>query len=189
MTDFDFSDTHEEDLQGYSPVKPGTYHLAVEELDDSFSKSDALVLTCEVLAGTVDGQVGKTFKSFFNSPSASHKDGGRFARSMQARLFTVLGLIDRSHLGKKVSVDCSRARGRQLVASVVERESNGKKFPGIDGMNFWDVHDPAAAEIPKNASVLPPKKSSSNGATAAPAASTPAPVAAGSPADDPFAGI
>lgn len=208
MANLDFSDTQTEaDLDGYSPLKDGTYHLVVLECDDSFTKfHDSIMLECEVLTGTVAGQTGKKVKTFFNNPSPNHKDGGRFCRQRQGRLAMVLGLIDSSAFGKQVSVDFTKAAGRQLMATVKseQKSDGGKSYPSIDGMAFGTLTDPAYAEIPKDVDALrmagvsvaqpvaaAPAPQSAPMATSAPvSASAPTPaMAAAAPAADPFAGL
>lgn len=182
----------EKELSGFSPVKSGNYHFVVLEADDSFSKSDAIVLDCEVLAGTVPGQEGKKLKAYFNNGKSSDKDGGKFLRKRQARLALVLGLISPADLGKRVNVDFTQAAGRQFCAAVEQ----GEKYAEIRGLDFWSVTAPEAAEIPKDAAALAmigvtPQNGSAAGAPqASPAAPlNPSPVAAQAPATDPFAGL
>lgn len=199
MANLDFSDMQTEaDLDGYSPLKDGTYHMVVLECDDSFTKfADSIMLECEVLTGTVAGQTGKKVKTFFNNPSPSHKDGGRFCRQRQGRLAMVLGLIDSSAFGKQVSVDFTRAAGRQLMATVKseQKSDGGKSYPSIDGMAFGALTDPAYAEIPKDADAL--RMAGVAVSNTKPAQPQPAPIAtaapvaamAAAPAADPFAGL
>lgn len=203
MVEVDFDGiNNEEDMQGFSPVKEGQYHLVVIEADDSLSKFDAIVLKFEVLAGTVPGQEGKTFNTLFNMPAGSHKDGGRFCKQMLARLIDTLGIAAFDAIkGKRSQVDFGLAVGRQLIANVViEPDNKGKKWSKVDSMNFWKVTDPAAAECPKdvNALALLGIVVGGNGAATGDAAASanaattgqPAPTATqAAPAVDPFAGV
>lgn len=188
MVEVDFDGiNNEEDIQGFSPVKEGQYHLVVIEADDSLSKFDAIVFKFEVLAGTVPGQEGKTFNTLFNMPSGSHKDGGRFCKQMLARLIDTLGIAAFDAIkGKRSQVDFGLSVGRQLIANVVvEPDSKGKKWSKIDSMNFWKVTDPATAECPKDANAL-----ALLGVAIAAPSGQPAPATAPAvPAVDPFAGV
>src|SRR3989304_4775920 len=64
---------------------PGWYHLCITQLDDPVQKKDGSLqdgasfrVHCEVLAGTVAGQVGKVVALTYFEPKPSHKDGGEF---------------------------------------------------------------------------------------------------------------
>ena len=106
----------EDDIQGGSFAKPGTYHAIVKDaIEEEYTNAagdckERVVLTFEVLAGSPIGQEGATVKEkFYISPGAMPRIN---------RLGLVLGLIAPG--AKDTSIDIALAVGRQLVIEVEE---------------------------------------------------------------------
>jgi hypothetical protein len=53
---FDFDNTKiqsEDDIRGYDRVPAGRYHVEVFEIDDTYEKSDKVIVDFRILAGTI----------------------------------------------------------------------------------------------------------------------------------------
>lgn len=181
-TDLDLSDiADEQDLQGFDYPKAGQYHVAIEVVDESREKSDAMRVLFHVLAGTVPNQAGKSFFERFGDPNESHKDGGKFARKRLAKLGLATGLIRPESLGQKVAVNWQDLVGRQCVVAVKEYSREGTNSSGekqaysgaeVDGLHLYGVRDAAVKDVPKDAEMLALEEASTPGDAAAPTAAT-----------------
>lgn len=160
--------------------EPGWYHLIVMSIDDpdpSFT-GVAFEARCEVLAGSVPGQEGKSTKLRFNEPMPSHKDGGKFAAKVIDRFAIALGLITENDAHKTYAID-NGVKGRHFVAHLVAKLDKDTKQPTgflqLDGAAVYHVDDPAVAAKPKSSqamAILQPwrrAKAAANGRTPQPA--------------------
>jgi len=149
---------NEKQLEGFETPEPGTYHLCCLAFNPSPDNYDGKKFQFAVLAGTVEGQSGRTFWESFVNPAPSHKDGGMMAKKRLAKLAIALGLIQRSDLGKRVQINWEAAVGRQLVAKVKvrswEKDGRSGKSAEFDGLNYWSVTDEEVAGVPKDAEAL-----------------------------------
>lgn len=158
--ELDFSEFgSEEDLRGFDYPAAGTYHLAITGVDDAPVGVDAIKVTFEILAGTVDNQAGKSFTETFWMPSESSKDGGKFAKKRLARFGIASGVIDPAALGRRVQIDWQDACGRQIVAKLnnyARDGKDGKHYKGaeINGLDIWSVAAPEVDAIPKDTEAL-----------------------------------
>lgn len=146
----DFDGATEEDLKGGNVNAPGYFHvyIAAEARNE---KNDATKVDFEVLAGTAKGQDGKKAVHFFQDPSPSHKDQGKFCRAMKTRLYLATGLMHAGQIGQKVRIDSAQLVGKQAI---VKLKINEKGFAEIDGQEIYAVLDPAMGHVPKNAQAL-----------------------------------
>ena len=176
-----------DELKGYDYPKAGQYHCSIASFDDSREKVDALRFEIGILAGTVEGQDGKTWKETFWDPNPSHRDGGKFAVKRLASFALATGLITKEQLGSNVEIDWSQIVGRQLVCTIVEYTRDGdegKVYKGaeVGGLKFFSIDDPEVAMVPKDAKAaallggeVPGARPTSGNGTPAPAPA-PAPV-------------
>ena len=129
----------------------GGFHFFVEDVQEGVSKekqTPSLDVTCVVLAGTDQSQVGrKTVNSLYLTPKNYNK---------LAEFAIAVGLITREDwktakdAGTDLEFDEQQMIGRSFCAEVEWDEYNGKKRPKI-GFKVWDPRDPKAAHIPKDA--------------------------------------
>lgn len=150
--------TSEKDLEGFDSVLPGRYHVMVEDVDDSFSKSESLILSFNVLAGTVPGQETKTHKEWVGVAGKAVKRAIKFA--------VAVNLMKPSDLGKKVNINWQEAIGRQLVIDLGEHEYEGKKRSQIEFLGFHAIGSDGATGVPLSGDV----PSVGGGSTASPPA-------------------
>lgn len=155
--DFDAPETV--DTGGGNWLKePGTYHAIVTgQKENPVSKDgvglDAIEVTLQILAGTVDGQKDRTVDVKFWNPKLNGKDGGLFARQKQARLYIATGLMDESKLGQGVRINLADAVARQVVLTL-DHSDEEKKYLELSYANIWHIDDPDAAGFPKCAEHL-----------------------------------
>lgn len=139
-------------------TEKGWYHLivmSIEDPDPSFT-GVAFEARCEVLAGSVAGQEGKSIRLRFNEPMLSHKDGGKFAAKCIDRFAIAVGLLMESEAGKNYAIDNS-IKGRHFVAHLVDKLDQQKQPTGylqVDGAATYHVDDPAVVAKPKNAQAM-----------------------------------
>jgi len=168
--------------------QPGTYHAMVidsqeQAIDKDGKPLDGFRVVCQVLAGTVPSEKGKTFDLLFFHPKPTDKNEGAFARKKQTRCFIALSKMKPADAGKKIAIDLTpdETIGRQLVATLEKEE--GKNYLSLHFADIFHVDDPEAAPFPKDANLLaslPPewrmKPEDFGGASAAvPAGGSPSP--------------
>ena len=139
--------------------EPGTFHLAVMEVNEEPTAKngnllDGFRVDVEVLAGT---HAKKQAELMFFAPKPTDKNNGEMAKKKQARFALATGVIKAAKPGEKVTVDLQQAKGRQLVATLSQRESqtdSTKKFIDLNFADIWHVDDPAAPQCERNQDAL-----------------------------------
>ena len=147
------------DTGGAFLQEPGTYHLAVIDVNEQPTARDGKMLDgfkvdVEVLAGP---QAKKQAELMFFAPKLTDKNGGEMAKKKQARFVLATGVLQAAKPGEKVTVDLQLAKGRQLVATLAHRESQNdpsKKFIDLNFADIWHVDDPAAPNCERNQDAL-----------------------------------
>ena len=147
------------DTGGAFLQEPGTYHLAVLDVDEHPTAKDGKLLDgfraqVEVLAGP---QAKKQAELMFFAPKLTDKNGGEMAKKKQARFAIATGVLGAAKPGEKVTVDLQLAKSRQLVATLAHRESQNdptKKFIDLNFADIWHVDDPAAPQCERNQAAL-----------------------------------
>lgn len=121
--EFDFGTVDDDSLDGeYRMVEPGEYQVVVEDIDDSFTKSEtAILVRLKIDGGQPDGQEGLTHTERL---STSPRAVVRIAKFAEAA-----GIATRdAMLGKRVNLDLQSAVGARIGVKI-ERET----FKGRDG--------------------------------------------------------
>lgn len=147
------------DTGGSFLQEPGTYHLAVLNVDEHPQSRDGKLLDgfkvdFEVLAGP---HAKKQAEITFWNPKLTDKNNGEMAKKKQGRFVTNTGLIASAKPGEKVTVDLQQAKGRQVIATLAQRESQNdptKKFIDLNFADIWHVDDPAAPNCERNQDAL-----------------------------------
>ena len=139
----------EDDVQGTKFPKPGRYHVVVQRVDESFEKSDKIIVTFAVLAGTLPGQEDSEITEWF---STNEKALPRVKRFALADCVLKPGDEERE-------VTFAAAKGRDLVVEVEEnfyttKGGVAKKGVRIPWVSFWSTQNPAVADVPKNEDAL-----------------------------------
>lgn len=101
-----------------------------EPIDKKQNPIDAIQLKGKVVASTDDKQVGKSFQENFNTPNASHSDGGSFCFKRLARIALALDLkneqtqkpVRENKKGDKFAVNWKTAEGRTMIVFIDEEE-------------------------------------------------------------------
>lgn len=139
--------------------EPGTYHLAVIEVDEAPTSRnggalDGFRVDVEVLAGP---QAKKQAELMFFAPKPTDKNGGEMAKKKQGRFVVATGVAPAAKPGEKVTVELQLAKGRQLIATLSQRESQTdptKKFIDLNFADIWHVDDPSAPQCERNQAAL-----------------------------------
>lgn len=144
------------DTGGAFLKEPGTYHLAVLEVDEQPTSQkgeliDGFKIDAHVLAGP---QNKKQAEITFWNPKLTDKNNGEMAKKKQARFVLATGIIQAAKPGEKVVVDLQLAKGRQFIATLSNRESNGKTYIDLNFADIWHVDDPAAPQCERNQEAL-----------------------------------
>lgn len=140
--------------------KPGTYHLVITGADEHPTKAngemlDAFRIACLALEGTVrEGgeftERDKTVNLMFFNPKLTDKNEGAFARQKQGKFFLAAGLLTEDQLGQEVELDLADCVGRQIIATLEERDGDaGRTFIDLHFSDVWHIDDPAASKFPK----------------------------------------
>lgn len=151
------------DTGGAYLEKPGTYHLAVVNVDENpIDKQGSLLsgfkIEASVLGGTTEGQQNRTVELMFWNPKPTDKNNGEMAKKKQARFVMAVGLLDGARKpGEKVTIDLQQAKGRQLVATLDHRDDkkdSSKKYLDLHFADIWHVDDPEVKDVPKHLDAL-----------------------------------
>lgn len=139
--------------------KEGKYHMSVLAIDESPKKADGsfidgFVVECQVLAGTHQDEVKKTWRLVLASPDFSKSEKAQAMASLkQARFLRAVGLIRDGQEGQQIELDLQRAVARQFCIET-ERGGEDNKYLQMRGANLWHVDDPESAEIAKSQAAL-----------------------------------
>lgn len=169
-----FSFTAPETTQGEGGglTTPGTFHCVINDVVEGQTSQgkpiDGITVTFEVLAGTVDGQAGKTRTETLFAPSIKDEEREQksgspsMARKKLAALFIASNVMDPTKLGQAVNVDVAMMVGQQVVIAFerqMEKDGNGKytvetQYIQISYADIFHVDDPDVKDVPKNEDAL-----------------------------------
>ena len=204
--DFDLENEKPETVgETGSAVKAGRFHASILEATDTPCTKEgvpfeALQVKFSLENGTSPTSIGEEWTLNLYPPGPNDKEYVRMLRrNTKLALAMATGLLTRADFGRKgVTVNWSQLKGRQccIVLELNEyKDRNGKmqrrlqiaaKDPVGDSerIGIYHVHDPLAADIPKDeqmAAMVPPFGDSGSGSQAAgqatankPATSSPA---------------
>ncbi len=180
MVEFeDRGEQSEDDIGGNMP-EIGRYHVDITHADESFEKSDAVIVTFRVLAGNKPGQVGRTLIEYFaTSPKALPR-----LKRMAACVGALKRVDDALHVNMEDTI------GRQLVIEIGEHEHLGKIRRQITMYGMWSLGNNEVADVPKDAEAMKVVAGvqpgvQASGAAPAPQQSTPQPTATPEAATEP----
>src|SRR4051794_34703244 len=98
-------------------TKPGTYHFAVIDAnenpvyrggDKKGSMMDGFEIEAAVQAGP---EKGKSHRFFVRHPNLSHKDQGRFCKTLRGMWLEAIAVVDPSRRGQTVTIELQAADG------------------------------------------------------------------------------
>lgn len=172
--------------------QPGWYHVLITEMQNPALNKDnvpipnAAFKACyEVLAGTVDGQRGKTGDVTFFQPKPTDKNEGAWAKKKIDFFFVAVGFATPEQIAAKapLRIDLQSAVGRQFVIHL-EKEKEDAKYLSLAYADIYHVDDPAVSAYPKcqeSLSIIDPalRKIGWSGAAAASTAAKPATATGG----------
>lgn len=138
--DLDASDCEtEDDAHESNRPKPGSYHVEVLAVDDTFEKFDKIIVDFKVLNGTVPGQKGKVQTEFFATTEKALPRLKMFAMAV--------GLLQP---GERKEVEFADALGALLVITVDEKVGqDGKSYVNTVWDGFWSLDNPAVVDVPR----------------------------------------
>lgn len=147
------------DTGGAFLSEPGTYHLAVMDVNEQPTSRDGKLLDgfrveAEVLGGP---QAKKQVELMFFNPKLTDKNNGEMAKKKQGRFVLATGVIQAAKPGEKVTVDLQLAKGRQFIATLAlddRGDDNAKKFLQLHFADIWHVDDPTAAKCEFNQAAI-----------------------------------
>lgn len=150
------------DLSGSNFLdEPGTYHmvttkLVIEPLDENDEPTNTFMdLQCQVVAGTVEGQVGKTLKlKYFRIKDDATEQGRAFRQRQLDRTWLALNVITPKQLDQDIDIDPEWVSGHAMQFVVHLKRSKDPKYLELDGTDIWHVDDPACATVPKDPDAL-----------------------------------
>lgn len=167
--EFEFPEKDEMNHQGGNFVdEPGTYHVHVVDVKDGQGPKgepiEGFTVSCEVLAGTVEGCANKVTDLTFFAPRLDAKESQiLLTKRRNAAFCLATNLVDPSSLGSRKEVDVSEANTQQFIVSLERQmdknEETGKydvpgKFLRVRFADIWHVDDPDAKDYPKNQDAL-----------------------------------
>jgi len=145
----------------------GTYHVVVNDVREGESRKgtpiDGLTVTFEALAGTVEGQAGKTHTESFFLPTLDDKEKNAAMKLRKLTAMAVAGnIIQPDQLGQEVDIPFAQMVGQQMVVKLeqqMEKDGNGEytiptKYVQVSYSDLYHVDDPAVKVVPKNSDAL-----------------------------------
>ena len=145
----------------------GTFHCVVNEVREGESSGgkaiDGLTVTLEVLAGTVDGQAGKTHSESFFLPTLQDDEKKKGMKLRKLTAMAIAGnVLQPENMGKEADIPFDSMVGCQMVVKFdhqMEMDGNGQytiksKYIQVAYSDIFHVDDPAIAAVPKNADAL-----------------------------------
>jgi len=144
----------EDDFAGRSRPEPGRYHAIVNHAEEGGSKkkgTPGLSVEFQILAGTPDGQQGKTIPLFL-SYVGSDDSKTKTCIDRVTRLALCVGVLQP---GQAAEPDWQEAIGRELVIEVEAQEytdQNGQSKQGaqVAFMGFWSLGNAVVADVPRD---------------------------------------
>ena len=136
---------------------PGKYHCLIYELNPDGGRKGEMLLTLEVLDGTVPDQVGKLHTerlSHDNKPIAIWK---KLALAIAARLITKADVDAAKAAKTTLKIDWTQAVGRTVCVNLVrsvDKNDATKSYLNVNYDEFWDPRDKRANAVPLNAKFL-----------------------------------
>jgi hypothetical protein len=148
--------------------EPGTYHILITNVADGEGPKggaiDGFTFEGQVLAGTVEGQEGKTISETVFLPGMDESEDSQARANRKVTAFLLASnLVTPAELGKEIDVDIDSAEDQQIIVDLERQmakdEETGKwdvetKFLRIAYSNIYHVDDPRAAKVPKYAEAL-----------------------------------
>ena len=152
-----------DNVGGSNSPLAGSYHVAVQDVNENDGSDKAMEVHYEILRGTTPNQEGKTFYDYFHKSDASAQRMTLLAYA--TGLTTPAKVKECKARGEPIDIDYTQAIGRKLCIKLEDETYEGKTRAKTK-FNFWAVDHPDTKDIPKM----------SGGQQAA--ASTPEPAAA-----------
>lgn len=128
---------------GFKRLPAGRYHAEIVDVDETFQQSEKLIMTFEVLNGTIPNQAGQRHTEYF---SCSEK-----AMDRLKRLAMVCDLI---RPGEVKDITFNDAKGKTLVIEIVPHSytnASGKEVQTtqLDFGGFWKEDHPDVKDVPR----------------------------------------
>lgn len=143
----------------------GTYHCVVTEVFEGESKKgnpiEGVTVTFEVMAGTVEGQAGKSHTESLFLPTMSDKKPEMKLRKLTA-LAIAGNVLQPADLGREVDIPFRDMVGSQMVVKFdhqMEMDGNGEytvksQYLQVAYSDMFHVDDPAVKAVPKSDDAL-----------------------------------
>lgn len=122
----------------------------------------AFQLECEVVGGTVDANVGKSWELTAFWPKPSDKNEGAHAKKLIDRTLLATSMATKAELENPenaLDINTDLFVGRQFIAKLVTEPSfndPNKLYIKLSFTDIYHVDDPAVKDQPKNAEYLKP---------------------------------
>lgn len=137
----------------FDSAAPGNFHMQLTSVDEDGGNDGSMICDFEVLAGSVDGQEGKTHREYFTKTLKS--------LSRVHALAVALGMVTSDQLkamksaGQSPVYDFPAQVGKQLCMGLAtETNPNNQKQSIKCGFRMFHPADPIVATWPKNAAML-----------------------------------
>lgn len=158
MLDYEVGD----DLSGSTLLEEeGTYHMTVTDFTDRPLDKEGRLLDnvdydvyCEVLAGSVPAQEGKTYRLRFwqSKPDATDKSRA-FRKKQRDRFWKAVNAISDEDRGGRVQIDPQWVV-ENAMQFVIKLEKTDKGYLEMHFHDVWHVDDPGCAGATKNEQAL-----------------------------------
>lgn len=156
--DVPMDDVDPDRLGGISHPAIGVYHGQIDAMLLPEPKTGKMAVDVEVLAGSTEGQEGKSQRIFFEDENAIENPKGKLARIGEKLRFAIAaGLTTQDELKQakekkqRFGINWKLAEGRQIVFRVSANEKT-KTGTSVDG--FWNLDDPNRPQCPLNQGML-----------------------------------
>jgi len=129
-------------------IAAGKYHFLVQAYNAAVPGCN-MSLTVEVMAGSAEGEVGRTHREFFALTDNAYTVKRQLLMAIAIGLVTVDELKTAKANGESVDVPWGDAEGRHFCGALSENEYNGETKMQL-GFDIWPIGHVKAKGIPLN---------------------------------------
>lgn len=160
--EFDVQDTDPDKLNEskFDRPAPGKYHFLISGIDPNDGTDKAMTVDFEVVAGTVEGQEGKTIRKYYGKKSDKGADATKACQNNMLSFAVAAGLITlddirkKKEAGQRIRINFDAAENRSVMMEVrMGKDKDGNPQP-VCAFECFHVNDPKVAEWPKNGAFM-----------------------------------
>jgi hypothetical protein len=137
-----------DEKQGWQNIAAGKYHFMVAAYNEAVPGCN-MSMTCEIMAGSAEGEVGRTHREFFALTDNAFTVKRQLLMAIAIGLVTVDELKTAKANGESIDIPWGRSEGRHFCGALSENEFNGETKMQL-GFDIWPIGHTKAKGITLN---------------------------------------